>query len=148
MYIVTLRHLYSSYMCCKYITKSRNGLLWVGHRENSFRQCMAPKSGCALNCLFYLPATHSATLTHRRARVTERSFNCNILNVRKYNVPRIVLHCSAFSMCNTKQNNRQAIVLHCSTFAKCSTERNNANPIVLLGMQLFYICQMQYQAEQ
>ena len=60
----------------------------------------------------------------------------------------IVLHCSAFGECSTKKNNRQAIVLHCSTFAKCSTEQNNANPIVLLGMQLFYICQMQYRAEQ
>jgi hypothetical protein len=70
------------------------------------------------------------------------------LNAKKYNVSRIVLHCSAFSICNTKQNNKRAIVRHCSTFAELSTERNNANPIVLLGMQLFYICQMQYRAEQ
>ena len=122
--------------------------------------------------LIYLPTTHIATLTHKRARVTEQAFNCNIGNVRKYNARHIVLHCSTFGERSTKKNNRQAIVLHCLAFAKCSTEPNNAkqcnpdcftryaivlhlpnvvpsrtienntNPIVLLGMQLFYICQM------
>ena len=122
--------------------------------------------------LIYLPTTRSATLTHQRARVTEQAFNCNIRNVRRYNAPRIVLHCSAFGECSTARNIRRAIVLHCSTFAKCSTEPNNAEqcnpdcftryaivlhspnvvpsraignnaiPIVSLGMQLFYICQM------
>ena len=98
--------------------------------------------------LIYLHATHLNTAAQRRARIIEQAFNCNIWNVREYNARHNVLHCIAFAKCSTEQNNQLAIVRHCSTFAKLSTEQNIEYPIVLLGMQLFYICQMQYRAEQ
>jgi len=92
--------------------------------------------------------TSQHTAAPRRARLTEQAFNCNIWNVQQYNARHNVLHCFAFAKLSTEQNNQLAIVRHCTAFAKLSTEQNNAIPIVLLGAQLFCICQMPYRAEQ